>query len=67
VSASSDGTAKLWRLDRLLGDPDQLLERLGRATLYCLSLDERMRELGEDATQAEAGRLACERNYSATW
>jgi WD40 repeat protein/predicted Ser/Thr protein kinase len=62
VSGSVDGSAKLWRLDRLLADPEQLLERLGRVTLYCLSLDERMRELGEDRTQAEAGRLACERN-----
>jgi WD40 repeat protein/predicted Ser/Thr protein kinase len=63
ITASSDGTAKLWRLDRLLGDPDELLERLGRATLYCLSLDERMRELGEDQAQAQAGRLACERAH----
>jgi WD40 repeat protein len=63
ISASSDGTAKLWRLDRLLGDPGELLERLGHATLYCLSLDERMRELGEDPSQAQAGRLACERSY----
>jgi WD40 repeat protein/predicted Ser/Thr protein kinase len=63
VSASSDGTAKLWRLDRLTGDPDQLLDRLARATLYCLSLDERRRELGEAEAQAQAGRLACERNF----
>jgi WD40 repeat protein/predicted Ser/Thr protein kinase len=64
VSGSGDGTAKVWRLDRLLGNPEQLLERLESATLYCLSLDERMRELGEDQTQAEAGRHACERKFA---
>jgi WD40 repeat protein/predicted Ser/Thr protein kinase len=63
VTGSSDGTAKLWRLEQLLGDSEQLLERLGRATLYCLSLDERKRELGEDLAQAEAGRLACEQRF----
>ncbi len=59
VSTSSDGTAIIWRLDRLDADPDSLLRRLWSATRYCLTVEQRVRELGEDSSEAQRRRRAC--------
>jgi WD40 repeat protein/predicted Ser/Thr protein kinase len=60
VSASSDGTAKLWYLGRLSADPLSLHQRLWAVTLYCLSVEQRMRELGEDRREAADNFARCE-------
>jgi WD40 repeat protein/predicted Ser/Thr protein kinase len=59
VSAASDGTAIIWRLDRLDADPDSLLARLWGVTRHCLTVDQRLRELGEDSSEAQRRRQAC--------
>ena len=59
VAAANDGSLTLWRIDQLSADPDVLLDRLARATIHCLAIDERMRELGEDRREAEQAARAC--------
>jgi WD40 repeat protein/predicted Ser/Thr protein kinase len=61
VSASADGSAKIWRLDRLTSDGDALYGRLIDSTSFCLPVDQRVRELGEDRGEAELAMAACKR------
>ncbi|EDM79256.1 Peptidase C14, caspase catalytic subunit p20 [Plesiocystis pacifica SIR-1] len=60
VSGALDGTARVWDLERLSFEPPELLEALHAATTSCLSVDWRMRELGENAAEAEATWAYCE-------
>jgi WD40 repeat protein len=63
ASASSDGTARIWNLDLLETNPDMLHARLLEATSFCLPIEQRIRELGLDASQAEASFMNCERRH----
>lgn len=59
VAAADDGSLTPWRIDQLSADSDVLLDRLARATIHCLAIDERMRELGEERREAELAASAC--------
>ena len=59
ISCSADSTAKIWRLDSLTSSSEILQGRLILATSYCLTVDQRMRELGEDMPQAELAVADC--------
>jgi WD40 repeat protein/tRNA A-37 threonylcarbamoyl transferase component Bud32 len=63
VTASTDRSAKIWRLDRLSSDPERLTAELNAATIFCLDAEQRMRELGEASVEAVAGVTACERRH----
>jgi WD40 repeat protein len=65
ITASADKSARLWQLELLSRDPAWLSVELERATSYCLSVDERERELGEASIEAKAGLAACEQNRRA--
>ncbi|KIG14629.1 High-affnity carbon uptake protein Hat/HatR [Enhygromyxa salina] len=62
VSASVDGSARIWDISQLSSDPAVLVERLRAATVACLGVDQRMRDLGESQAEAEAevARAACQ-------
>ena len=59
LSVSRDGAVILWDLSTLSFDPEIVLERLRAATRYCLSAEQRQRELGEDPEQARIAAHAC--------
>jgi WD40 repeat protein len=59
-TGSADTTAKIWRLDRLDADVEHLDARLDVVTSFCLSTEQRMRELGEDVGQAQLAAKRCE-------
>jgi WD40 repeat protein/predicted Ser/Thr protein kinase len=63
VTASSDRTAKVWRLDRLSNDPDRLTADLNAATIFCLDAEQRVRELGEAPDEAATAVAACQRDH----
>nr|WP_255216787.1 protein kinase [Pseudenhygromyxa sp. WMMC2535] len=63
VSASVDGSARIWRLELLGADPTLLVEALRAATLACLAPAQRERELGEAPPEAARAFAACERGY----
>jgi WD40 repeat protein len=63
ISGSADGTAKIWQLDRLLTDIEPLHQRLRDATIWCLSVDRRIREFGEEEFEATQAFAACEASY----
>jgi WD40 repeat protein len=65
ITASADQSARLWQLELLSRDPARLSIELERATSYCLSVDERERELGEATIEAKAGLAACEQHRRA--
>jgi WD40 repeat protein/serine/threonine protein kinase len=60
ISGSADSTAKVWRLDLLTSESQTLYEQLLSATTYCLTAEQRVRELGDDWRHAEAAVAACE-------
>nr|WP_255216494.1 serine/threonine-protein kinase [Pseudenhygromyxa sp. WMMC2535] len=60
ISGSGDGVARLWRLDLLRSDPSELAQALRDATISCLKVDQRVRELGEEPREAELGYAKCE-------
>jgi WD40 repeat protein/predicted Ser/Thr protein kinase len=63
VSGSADATAKIWHLDRLLTEVEPLHERLRQATIWCLSIDRRIREFGEEEVEATQAFATCEAAY----
>jgi WD40 repeat protein len=62
-SASADRTAKIWHMDLLNADAEHLRARLGVITRFCLSAEQRVRELGEDLGQAQLAGQRCELAY----
>jgi hypothetical protein len=62
IIGRSKAMHEVFDLIRLVADSDQLHEQLGLATLYCLTIEERMLELGEDQRQATAARRSCEQS-----
>jgi WD40 repeat protein/serine/threonine protein kinase len=66
LSGSADATAKIWQLDRLLTEVEPLHLRLRGATIWCLSVDRRMREFNEDEFEATQAFEACEASYGRT-
>jgi WD40 repeat protein len=63
VSGSTDGSARLWQLELLTSDLDELSARLHDATNFCPSIEQRIHELGHDDEQAAWGHAACERSH----
>ncbi|HVI04062.1 MAG TPA: WD40 repeat domain-containing protein, partial [Enhygromyxa sp.] len=63
VTASADRSAKIWRLDRLTSDSDRLAAALDRATIHCLDVEQRVRELGEAPNEAAAAFSECEHHH----
>jgi WD40 repeat protein/serine/threonine protein kinase len=63
ISGSADATAKIWQLDRLLTEVEPLHQRLREATIWCLSVDRRIREFGEEEVEATQAFVACEAAY----
>ncbi len=59
-SGSGDATAKIWRVDLLNSDKLVLHRRLEDVTMYCLTAEQRVRELGDDWRDAEDAVAACE-------
>jgi WD40 repeat protein/serine/threonine protein kinase len=66
LSGSGDATAKIWQLDRLLTEVEPLYLRLREATIWCLSVDRRMREFNEDEFESTQAFEACEASYGRT-
>jgi WD40 repeat protein/predicted Ser/Thr protein kinase len=62
ISGATDGTARLWQLELLISDPDQLRAELEAATNLCPSVEQRIHELGHDDKQAALGYAACLRS-----
>jgi WD40 repeat protein/serine/threonine protein kinase len=63
ISGSADATAKIWHIDRLLTEVEPLHQRLRDATIWCLSVDRRIRELGEEEVEATQAFATCEAAY----
>ncbi len=57
VSASFDGTVRIWHLPDT--DVDGLVRQLDQVGSVCLTIDQRMMELGEDKEVAESRAAAC--------
>ncbi|EDM79940.1 WD-repeat protein [Plesiocystis pacifica SIR-1] len=60
LSGSMDGSVKRWDLDQLDTEPALLQARLEAASLWCLDVERRARELGEDPSQAQLRWAECE-------
>lgn len=65
-TASADRSAKIWRLDLLDADAERLHTRLDAVTSFCLSAQQRGRELGEDLVQAELAARRCELRFGSS-
>ena len=61
VTASFDSTVRLWNLDEVAADAPALMQQLRRTTTVCLTADQRMQYLDEQAGLAAERFTACER------
>jgi hypothetical protein len=60
VTASFDGTVRLWNLDEVAAEGSALMKQLRVATTVCLTADQRMQYLDEPTGVAADQYTACE-------
>ena len=64
LSGSADGNLQLWDLSQLETNTGVLAHRLANATIWCLDVERRERELGEDPDEAALARARCAQTYA---